>query len=256
MAKVTARKETGKLVIDFTYRSVRCREQTALADTPQNRKRASAVVQRIKAAIVDGTFAYGDFFPGSALATRFDLSGQVSALTPSIPAVVSATAAAAAEASAPATPTFREFTKVWLAEHQVEWRRSHIKVLLSTVEGHLLPYFGDRPVGNITKPDIFAFRAKLADLPGRAQAKMSNKRINGILAPLRQILNDAAERYGFVSPCATLKPLKVRKTDVDPFTLDEVQSILATARRDYHDYFTTRLLTAMRTGEAHGLKWK
>ncbi|MEY4581276.1 MAG: hypothetical protein RL701_5979, partial [Pseudomonadota bacterium] len=103
MAKVTARKETGKLVIDFTYRSVRCREQTALADTPQNRKRASAVVQRIKAAIVEGTFAYGDFFPGSALAMRFGSSGQVSALTPSVPVVVSATAAAAAEASAPAT---------------------------------------------------------------------------------------------------------------------------------------------------------
>jgi hypothetical protein len=33
MAKVTTRKETGKLVIDFTYHGVRCREQTALADT-------------------------------------------------------------------------------------------------------------------------------------------------------------------------------------------------------------------------------
>lgn len=32
MAKVVARKETGKLVIDFTYRGVRCREQTALED--------------------------------------------------------------------------------------------------------------------------------------------------------------------------------------------------------------------------------
>ena len=43
MAKVTARKETGRLVIDFTYRGVRCREQTALADTGANRKRVDAI---------------------------------------------------------------------------------------------------------------------------------------------------------------------------------------------------------------------
>ena len=42
MAKVTVRKETGKLVIDFTYRGVRCREQTALPDTTENRKRPDA----------------------------------------------------------------------------------------------------------------------------------------------------------------------------------------------------------------------
>ena len=48
MAKVTVRKETGRLVIDFIFRGVRCREQTALPDTAQNRKRANAVIQRIK----------------------------------------------------------------------------------------------------------------------------------------------------------------------------------------------------------------
>ncbi len=45
MAKVVARKETGKLLIDFTYRGVRCREQTALPDTAQNRKRVGLVLQ-------------------------------------------------------------------------------------------------------------------------------------------------------------------------------------------------------------------
>ena len=129
-------------------------------------------------------------------------------------------------------------------------------MLTSTIDGHLLPHFGDRPVGTITKADMLAFRAKLADLPGRTGDKLSNKRINGILAPLRQILNEAADRHGFVSPTQALKPLKVRKTDVEPFTLDEVQRLLATVRADYRDYFTTRFFTGMRTGECHGLKWK
>ena len=120
-----------------------------------------------------------------------------------------------------------------------------------------LPAFGDRPVGTITKAEVLAFPAKLAELPGRTGEKLSNRRINGILAPLTQILNEAAERYEFASPVVKLKRLKIRsKTDFDPFSLDQVQTILATVRIDWRDYFTTRFLTGMRTGEAHGLKWK
>jgi integrase len=252
MGSIRARKENGLLFMDFRFQGKRCREQTMLEDTPANRKRLDKALAKLEADIAAGTFEYASTFPNS----RHDPTSKRSSSTSASPHPSMPVASAVAVTAAPATPTFREFTKVWLAEHQVEWRRSHIKVLLSTLEGHLLPHFGDRPVGSITKAEILAFRAKLAELPGRAQAKMSNKRINGILAPLRQILNDAAERYGFVSPCTTLKPLKVRKTDVDPFTLDEVQKIQVTIRDDYRDYITTRTLTGMRTGEAHGLKWK
>src|SRR5690606_29438115 len=51
-------------------------------------------------------------------------------------------------------------------------------------------------------------------------------------------------------------PLKMRRSDVMPFSLDEVQRILTTVRSDYRNYFTVRFFTGMRTGEVHGLKWK
>jgi integrase len=254
MAKVTTRKETGKLVIDFTYRGVRCREQTALKDTLQNRRRVEQVVRGLKAAVADGSFDYSAFFPGSPLAARF--------AEPRADAPASARTASASSADTPAgaepsaTPAFKTYVAIWIAEHQVEWRRSHIKVLQSTLDKHLLPAFGDKPVGSISKSDVLAFRAKLVELPGRSGERLSNKRINGILALLRQILGDAAERYGFVSPCATVRQLKVRKTDIEPFTLDQVQQMLDVARPDYRDYLITRIFTGMRTGEAHGLKWK
>ncbi len=255
MAKVTSRKETGKLVIDFTYRNVRCREQTALADTVQNRKRVGLVVVKLKAAIADGTFSYAEFFPGSALAARF-------ASQPATDVYEHASLAVARDVATSnlgafrATPLFREFVETWFTSHEVEWRRSHIKVLRSTVDGHLKPYFGDKPVGQVTKADILMFRTHLSKLPGRGAASMSSKRINGILQPLKQMLAEAAEQHGFVSQVTTLKPLKVRKTDVEPFTLDEVQIILTNARPDYRDYFTVRFFTGMRTGEIHGLKWE
>ena len=50
--------------------------------------------------------------------------------------------------------------------------------------------------------------------------------------------------------------MRQRKTDVEPFSFIDVQRILATVRVDYKNYFTTRFLTGMRTGEVHGLKWK
>jgi len=254
MGSIRARLDNGLLFFDFRFQGARCREQTLLQDVPANRKRLEKALAAIEAEIKAGTFDYAKTFPGSRLQSR--VSGAASAA--SSPAVSPQThiAAAAAMVSAPPTPNFRDFTATWLAEHQIEWRRSHIKVLNSTLDGHLLPHFGDRPVGTISKADIMAFRAKLADLPGRSGAKLSNKRINGVLAPLRQILAEAADRHGFVSPALNLKPLRLRKTDVEPFTIEQVQQMLATVRADWRHYFTVRFFTGMRTGEAHGLKWK
>lgn len=248
MAKVTARKETGRLVIDFTYRGVRCREQTALSDTAANRKMLQAVVNRIKKTQAEGSFRYADFFPQSALCARFAESSAV-------PEPEDSGLSTEAKA-APPSPAFRTFADEWLTNHTVEWRRSHVRVLRSTIDGHLVPHFGDKPVGQIGKADILAFRNKLAEVPGRAAKGLSAKRINGILAPLKQMLAEAAEMYGFTSPAVNIKPLRVRKSDVQPFTLTEVQTLIGCARADYRHYFITRFFTGMRTGEVHGLKWK
>jgi integrase len=43
MASIQVRKETGSLILDFYYRGRRCREQTALSDTPANRKKLQKV---------------------------------------------------------------------------------------------------------------------------------------------------------------------------------------------------------------------
>lgn len=249
MGSIRVRKETGQLFLDFRYQGERCREQTLLTDTPENRKRLEKILAKIEAQIKAGTFDYAASFPTSKHANKPAHVGP-----PAVPAPAMVERAIEA---VPSTPTFSVFAQQWLANHQVEWRRSHIRVLRSTIDGHLLPAFGDKPVSSIAKSDVLALRAKLAALPGRAgKPGLTPKRINGILAPLRQMLNEAAETYGFTSPVLNLKPLKVRKTDVEPFTLDEVQLLLSTVRPDYRDYFTVRFFTGMRTGEAHGLKWK
>ncbi|MCV2351095.1 site-specific integrase [Paucibacter sp. Y2R2-4] len=253
MGSIRLLSSRGTLFMDFRFQGQRCREYTALTDTPANRKRLQKALESIEAQIAAGTFDYAKTFPGSKF------KGRTTAPPEAVVAGAGLPASAPTESPPPLaarTPTFAEYTKQWMAEHQVEWRRSHIKILNSTLKGHLVPRFGETKVGCITKAEVMAFRADLAALPGRAKATMSNKRINGILAPLRQILDDASEAFGFVSPIANLKPLKIRKADVQPFALDEVQRLLATVRPDYRDYFTVRFFTGLRTGECHGLKWK
>lgn len=247
MGSVRARNDNGLLFFDFRYDGERCREQTLLPDTPSNRKKMERALQAIEAEIKAGTFDYGTSFPNSKRIKRKAMAASPQAIE---------SMAAAVGVSVSPTPTFREFVAIWLAERQVEWRRSHIKVLTSTLNSHLLPAFGDMPVGTITKSDILAFRAKLADKPGRTGERLSAKRVNGILAPLKQMLAEAAELHGFTSPALNIKPLRVRKSDVQPFTLTEVQALIGRARPDYRNYFITRFFTGMRTGEVHGLKWK
>lgn len=256
MGSIRVRPETGQLFFDFRYRGERCREQTSLADTPANRKRLEKALAKIEADMAAGSFDYEATFPGSRSTPRSQLSLVAAGPHTAAALVVSLPTPAPAQAAADLTPSFKDFTGTWLAEHRIEWRRSHMKVLDSTLDGHLLPEFGSRPVSSITKADVLTFRAKLADKPGRTGAKLSNKRINNILGVLRQIMAEAADRYDFITPCANLKALKIRKSDVQPFTLDEVQRMLAVVRADWRDYFLVRFFTGMRTGEAHGLKWK
>ncbi len=242
MGSVRRRQDNGFLFLDFRFQGKRCREQTLLSDTLVNRKKAERSLAMIEAEIAAGTFDYAANFHKPL---------------PHGAPVGSASKVRAVQVPTPeSTPSLRDFADQWLTNHAVEWRRSHIRVLRSTIDGHLIKHFGDRPVGEITKADLLDFRNRLAEAPGRSGASLSPKRINGILAPLRQILAEAAEMYGFVSPATNIKPLRVRKSDVQPFTLAEVQTLISRTRADYRHYFLIRFFTGMRTGEIHGLKWK
>jgi len=251
MPSIRTREDNGCLFLDFRFHGRRFREQTLLADTPANRKKLEKVLAHIEAEIKAGTFEYAKYFPNSKAAQRLP-----KALTdvPKLPA--SPVAAAVVTASIPATPDFEKFANQWVDERSIEWRRSHTKSLLSTLNGRVIPRFRGKPVGEITKTDVLAFRADLAKAPGRGDKPLSAKRINEIVGVLCQILDEAADRFGFPAPTNGIRRLKLRKTDVNPFTLEQVQTILATVRADYRPYFTTRFFTGMRTGEVHGLKWK
>jgi len=234
MGSIRPRKETGKLFIDFRYRGSRCREQTLLDDTPVNRRRLEKLLQKIESDISVGTFDYAGTFPNSPHARKFAKESE----------------------QLNGAPLLSEFVEEWWEENAFRWKRSGVKNMRSTLDKHLLPTFGPLAINTIGKGDVLKFRARLADLPGRSGKTLSNKRINNIMQPLKSILDEAADRYGFPSPFRSIKRLPINKPDVHPFSLAEVMRILENIRPDYRNYFTVRFLTGLRTGEIDGLRWK
>lgn len=254
MAKVRVRAETGTLYLDFFYRGVRCREQTALPDTAENRKKVQALLNRIEKEIRQGVFDYPSTFPASNKAARFaDAPVGASASQRSVSPNPTESLRAPESST---TPTFDDFSKTWRGEMVPQWRRLHRESVDTIFVAHLLPAFGDKPLADISKVDVLAFRAKLAESPGRGGRKLSASSINKIMGILRQCLTEAAERFGLPGCFKGIKRLKARRPDIHPFSLQEVEQILATVRSDFRDYVAVRFFTGMRTGEINGLRWK
>lgn len=244
------REHKGKLFFDFRYKGVRCREYTSLPDTKTNRNRLEKVLKLIEEEIEYNQFDYRKYFPNSNMVQKFDAISQVATINVNDINMQS-------NQNKSVTPLFKDFCKQWLDEFSLDWRRSYKETVQQIINTRLLPKFGENEVGSIRREDILTFRSTLAKDTGRKKdSVISPRRINAIILVLKQILNEAADRFNFTTPTLRIKQLKVPKSDVKPFTLAEVNKIIESVREDYKQYFITRFFTGMRTGEIDGLKWK
>ncbi|MDM1772380.1 MULTISPECIES: site-specific integrase [Acinetobacter] len=235
----TIRERSGKLIADFRYMGIRCRETTNLEDNAYNRRILKKRLEQLEAEITLGTFEYEKYFPKSNRVEEFKekRSQQIAVQTK--------------------VPLFKEFTELWFKQKQVEWRTSYQQKVSIIIKNYLIPAFGNQVLSKIKKSDLLNFRASLAKVThGKDQTSLKASRINQIMTPLRMILNDAAERYEFESPYKNINNLKESKIEVTPFSLEEVHKILTTVRDDFKPYYTVRFFTGMRTSEIDGLQWK
>ncbi|WP_262693616.1 tyrosine-type recombinase/integrase [Kordiimonas aquimaris] len=236
MASIKTRNEI--LQYDLRYHGVRIRESSGLKTNRENKRLCEAKLRKILAEIDIGIFDPVDHFPNSKkLRKIFGVESCDAEVEPSI--------------------SFETFAEQWFVEKRVEWRYSYMKTIRGTIDKYLIPTFGETPVEEITKAQILEFRVTLAQLAGKSAAStMSPSRINHIMTPLRMIMVEAADRYGFVSPWQNIKPLKEPRVQVEPFSFDEVKQILRRVRQDYRTYYIVRFLTGLRSSEVDGLKWE
>ena len=242
------RQHRGRLLIDYRDDGVRQRVYTKLEDNQANRAKLQRVADHVDAALSSG----------NSVKAVLELAGLVQPLPESREAAVVPVFANRPTAQPGIeTPMFSTFAEQWFGEFKVGWRKTYITTVRGILDQHLLPRFGTFAIGSITRAQILDFRSHLASVRGRRPGtKLSPARINTVILILRQILQEAADRYEFTMPMGKLKPLKIPKSDVDPFSLEQAQSIIDSVRKDYRHYMTVRFFTGLRSGEIHGLKWK
>ena len=102
MASIRSR--YGKLVVDFYYMGIRCRETTNLTDNPANRKKLEKVIEKMEAEITLGIFSYAKYFPKS------DKCDEMMALSDRKECIQSD------------TPSFKRFATFWFSEKEIERR--------------------------------------------------------------------------------------------------------------------------------------
>lgn len=237
MASINSR--GGKLVIDFRYQGQRCRETTAYKDNAGNRRKLAAILERMEAEITLGTFRYEEYFPNSARGKKLSEIAKLRAAATAIDA-----------------PLFENFAELWFREREGEWRTSYKKNIRYTLDAYILPHLGEFKVNEITKGQILEFRSTLLSAKTLTGQKLGNDRINKIMGFARMILAEAADRHDFTNPWINIKPLKVPRSDIEPFTIDEIRRFIDGVRPDFQNYYAVRFFTGMRTGEIDGLFWE
>jgi integrase len=147
--------------------------------------------------------------------------------------------------------TFREWFEVWAKLAARDKEKSTMTIYKRVVKAYWLPEFGGLLPAQITHEKVLT---RLAELDAAGQSRKSQ---NNIMIPLRKIWQLISTMPGAPrNPCDGIKNLKVQKPLPDPFTLDEVERILA--KMDdlvVRDYFEFSFFAGMRVSEQIALQW-
>jgi integrase len=208
--------------INFTFKGVLCRETLSLQPTPKNIKFATNYLGRIHDEIARENFDYAAHFPNSKRAILF-------------------------VGSKGTVKTIGEALDLHLAGIKRTIQASTYRDYKSVIEYHLKPAFGNIFLKDLTSARI---KAWIADLP------VSNKRVNNVLIPLRQMYENAYEEgFVHVNPLIRVKHLSVEIDEPDPFELSEIITILDALPEQGRNLFQFAFWSGLRTGELIALEW-
>lgn len=253
----SVRESRGRLFLDYRVDGKRQRTYVKLPDTPANRLVLKGVAVKVEATLRSGGDVLTMLIALGIVDVENPADTELAVTLPPLQPILQPPTPLLTTAAAVHTPTFSVFAEQWFTEFKVGWRKTYVTTVRGILDQHLLPRFGATAIGAVTRAQILEFRSHLSGVRGRRPGtNLSPARINTVMLILRQILQEAADRYEFSMPMQRLKPLKVPKSDVQPFSLEQAQRLIGTIRADYRNYLKVRIFTGMRSGEIHGLKWK
>jgi integrase len=231
----------GNLWVDFRYLDERVREPSGLIDTAENCNTVRKQLDLIIAEIGNGIFEFAKRFPHSSRKEYFaELEGRT-------------------VTKDPADVIFSEYVEKWWTDMKPGMSDSQIRDYTSILDCHVLPRFSDVPFSEFWSPVVLKkFVAELKGKTNRHKKPLSAKRIQNILIPLRAIVKDAKDEFGWMDmgdPFSQLKLPKVKRIRIYPFDFKEWEILMAHIRPWYRPYFEFSVATGLRPSEQVALKW-
>jgi integrase len=146
------------------------------------------------------------------------------------------------------SPLFGEIAQEWIGIKAKEIKSSTLRDYRSSINYHILPKLGNRPIRELGYLEIKKFIAGM---------KCSGKRLKNVLVPMREVFKFAQLCEVIDKNPMTLIPSpKVEKPDIHPLSMDEINLFLDKISPRYTDFFIVAFFTGMRFGEMAALKWK
>ena len=214
-----------RIQLYFQLQGRRCRPTLDLAPTQPNIRYAVRLVAGIRERIRQGTFDLGKEFPDYKGLHSFGVSAQVA-------------------------QTFKQYADRWLktkSKLSPSSQYGYEKIL----NANWLKWFDARQIASILPSEAEVFMA---------EATFGRKTYNNVLDVGRQVF-EMALRDGAIkiNPVAAVDYLQLQDVDPDPFTLAEVEQLLAGLRdrwgEEIADYYEWAFFTGLRPSEQIELGW-
>ncbi len=213
----------NSIVLDFTYQGQRCRETLKIKPTKTALKEVSRKREAILYDISMGKFDYSQHFPNSK--NSINLSSSPGRFI-----------------------TIEIALKGWVKKKEKYCQFSTIRGYNTIIYAHLIPEFGHLKLSDLKPSHIEDFIDDLC---------LSNKRINNILSPLRQLFKDAVfDEIIDKDPMQRVRFLPVEQREPQPLTLKQIDLVLSQLHAQEHNLFKFAFWSGLRTSELIGLRWE
>jgi len=212
----------SSIQISFTYEGQECRESLRLVPTPTNLKRAANHRIAILDAIDRGTFDYATTFPNSKRAKKYTRGTSI-----------------------------KFYLSRWIKEMEPHLKASTYATHKRIVTNQLIKAFGRTALHRLTWKQIKDWSKK---------KDVSQKTMNNILSVLRTALDEAVEdeliEFNPMNGKKIRKKRTERRTDeIDPFSYEEREAIIKTARGQEKNLIQFGFWTGLRISELCALDW-